>query len=258
MRAFMFFENTLHSIMESKLVTSPDRDTVEEWLSESKLRNACLSLYTRCEVMYDGRASSELATGDRFVLCKPDGSFIVHSETGCDPQNWMPPGATISINDETPTTVSVRRTDPVELIQVTCDTIHHMSLMPMDDNAELDLKGSEADLQEYIYENPELIEPGFRAIEKEKETDAGPVDIWGNDEHGTPAVLELKRRQCGPGDVDQLRRYLDHIDADVRGILVAPSFSDRALNMLDTHDLEHREIEPPEAGREEHYSLSDF
>lgn len=244
--------------MESNIIQSPDRDTVEKWLSESKLRNACLSLYTRCEVMYDGRASSELAAGDRFVLCKPDGSFIVHSETGCDPQNWMPPGATISIQSGTQIMLTVNRTDPTELIQVTCDTIHHMSLMPMDDNAELDLKGSEADLQDYVYENPELIEQGFRAIEKEKETDAGPVDIWGNDKNGTPVVLELKRRQAGPGEVDQLRRYLDHIDADVRGFLVAPSFSDRALNMLEAHELEYREIEPPEAGREEHQSLSDF
>ncbi len=244
--------------MESRVQVSPDPSTVEDWLVESKQRNACLSLYARCEVMYDGRATAELASGDRFILCKPDGAFVVHTESGCDPQNWMPPGATISVKETDPLTLKVVRSDPSELIQVTCEEVYHISFMPMDDNAELNLQGSEADLQEYIYDNPEVIEDGFRATEKEKETKAGPVDIWGYDTNGEPVLLELKRRTAGPDDVDQLRRYLDHLDMNVRGILVAPSFSDRSLNLLDEHDLESREVEPPAAGRDEYHSLSDF
>lgn len=244
--------------MDGRIEQSPDATDVDDWLGESKQRNACLSLYTRCEVMYDGRASAELASGDRFILCKPDGSFVVHTETGCDPQNWMPPGATISITETDPITVTARRSDPTEVIRVTCEEVYHMSFMPMDDDAELNLRGSEADLQEYIFKNPEIIEEGFRTTDREKETAAGPVDIWGYDENGSPVLLELKRRTAGPDDVDQLRRYLDHLEMEVRGILVAPSFSKRSLDMLDTHGLEHKEVEPPSAGRDEHHSLTDF
>ncbi len=244
--------------MESRIMKSPGSEDVDEWLTESKQRNACLSLYARCEVLYDGRATAELASGDRFILCKPDGAFVVHTETGCDPQNWMPPGARISLSSVDPVILTAIRSDPDEVIRVTCEEVYHMSFMPMDDDAELDLQGSEADLQEYIYDNPTVIEEGFRATEKERETAAGPVDIWGYDENGDPALLELKRRTAGPDDVDQLRRYLDHLDMDVRGILVAPSFSDRSLEMLATHGLEYREVEPPAAGREVHHTLTDF
>jgi len=208
--------------------------------------------------MYDGRASASLAAGDRLVLTKPDGSFVVHADSGCDPQNWMPPGASINIVDTDPVTISATRSDPNELIRVTCEEVYHASIMPMDDDAELNLEGTEADLQDYVFENPEVIEDGFRSTEKEKETAAGPVDIWGYDSNGEPVLLELKRRTAGPDDVDQLRRYLDHLEIEVRGILVAPSFSDLSLEMLDKHGLESREVEPQAAGRDEYHSLSDF
>lgn len=244
--------------MESRVRTLPTPSDIVDWLQESKQRNACISLYARCEVFYDGRARADLASGDRFILCKPDGSFVVHTDSGCDPKNWMPPGAQISITETDPVTLTATRSDPDEVIRVTCEEVYHMSFMPIDDDAELELHGSEADLQDYIYDNPEVIEDGFRATEKERETAAGPVDIWGYDENGDPVLLELKRRTAGPDDVDQLRRYLDHIEMDVRGMLIAPGFSDRSLEMLDTHGLEYREIEPPSAGREVHHTLSDF
>jgi RecB family endonuclease NucS len=208
--------------------------------------------------MYNGRAAAELATGDRFILCKPDGAIVVHAETGCDPQNWQPPGANIAITETDPLTLSAVRSDPVETIQVTFETVYHAAVMPMDDDTELQIQGSEADLQDYIYKNPEVIEAGFRPTEKERETKAGPVDIWGCDENGHPVILELKRRTAGPDDVYQLCRYLDHTDAEVRGILVAPSFSDRAVNLLNEHDLDHREVEPPSSGVTQCRSLSEF
>jgi len=170
----------------------------------------------------------------------------------------MPPGATIDVIELDPVKLEARRTDPSEVIRVTCEEVYHMSFMPMDDDAELNLEGTEADLQEYVFKNPEVIEDGFRSTEKEKETAAGPVDIWGYDADGHPVLLELKRRTAGPDDVDQLRRYLDHLDMEVRGILVAPTFSSRSLEMLNKHGLESREVEPQAAGRDEYHSLSEF
>jgi len=46
----------------------------------------------RCAVAYEGRAQSQLEAGDRFVLCKPDGTILVHSDTKQKPRNWQPPG----------------------------------------------------------------------------------------------------------------------------------------------------------------------
>jgi RecB family endonuclease NucS len=42
--------------MDSRVIQAPTPEDVEQLLAESKRRNACLSLYTRCAVAYEGRA----------------------------------------------------------------------------------------------------------------------------------------------------------------------------------------------------------
>lgn len=244
--------------MKGEVTQSPDPETISEWIDTQTQRNSSVALFTRCEVAYDGRASSELAAGDRFILCKPDGSFIVHTDSGCDPQNWMPPGGTITVTDTEPVTLKVRRSDPVEVIRVTCESVYFGAFMQIEDDAELQLQGSERDLQEYVFNNPSVFEDGFRTEEMERETPGGPVDIWGYDSNGNAVLMELKRRTGGPKDVEQLQRYVDNSRVDVRGVLVAPSFSERALAMIHDHELEYAEIEPPSAGKNEHKSLSEF
>jgi RecB family endonuclease NucS len=45
--------------------------------------------------------------------------------------------------------------------------------------------------------------------------------------------------------VSQLRRYVESVEADVRGILVAPSITERAERLLAESDLEARQVAPP-------------
>jgi RecB family endonuclease NucS len=64
-------------------------------------------------------------------------------------------------------------------------------------------------------------------------------------------VVELKRRRVGPDAVSQLNRYVDalrrdiHDGATVRGILVAPSVTDRARRLLAERGLAFVSLEPP-------------
>lgn len=37
-------------------------------------------MYTNCKVLYEGRALSELDWGERIILIKPDGSFLIHQD----------------------------------------------------------------------------------------------------------------------------------------------------------------------------------
>ena len=84
----------------------------------------------------------------------------------------------------------------------------------------------------------------------ERETPAGAVDIYGKDSSGTPTVVELKRRRVGPDAVSQLKRYVDALERDlsvgmsVRGILVAPSVTDRAKRLLTNEGLEFVSLNP--------------
>lgn len=208
--------------MDSSLITNPDPEDVDALLGEAKRRNACLSIYTRCHVAYEGRAQSQLESGDRFCLAKPDGTLLVHGDTDHEPRNWQPPGATIQITNTNPLTVTAIRTSPREVVRITCETVYHAALMPMDDNASLSLQGSEDDLRDRIFETPSLIEDGFRPEARERTTPAGPVDIWGYDGDGQPVILELKRRRVGPDAVSQLRRYVESVDPVCEGFSSRP------------------------------------
>jgi RecB family endonuclease NucS len=88
---------------------------------------------------------------------------------------------------------------------------------------------------------------------RERKTPAGPVDIYGKDHEGTPVIIELKRRRVGPDAVGQLQRYVTAVDSDLpagttpRGILIAPSVTDRAERLLDSEGLESISLAPPDS-----------
>ncbi|PSP51500.1 endonuclease NucS, partial [Halobacteriales archaeon QH_7_68_42] len=73
---------------------------------------------------------------------------------------------------------------------------------------------------------------------------------YGEDRDGRTVVLELKRRRVGPDAVGQLGRYVDalerdlHAETEVRGMLVAPSVTDRARRMLAERGLEFVALAP--------------
>ncbi|MFP9191164.1 endonuclease NucS [Natrialbaceae archaeon A-CW1-1] len=142
------------------------------------------------------------------------------------------------------------RSTPAEELVVTFDSVHQVSTFAMAAPDSIAVVGTEADLRDRILEEPALLEPGFRPLATERETPAGAIDIYGEDRTGRTVVVELKRRRVGPDAVGQLRRYIDalsrdlHADAEIRGVLVAPSVTDRAERLLAEHGLEFVALEP--------------
>jgi len=130
------------------------------------------------------------------------------------------------------------------------------------DYEELDLIGSEEDMANLIfYENPEVIEEGFKPIAKEKSISNGVIDILGRDKDGNMVVLELKRVRGSLGAVSQLKRYVDNLKEEnegLRGMLVAPSITDSAMKLLKEYGLEFREVHPPKKIRNENIIKLDF
>ncbi|MFB6301944.1 MAG: endonuclease NucS [Haloferacaceae archaeon] len=214
-------------------------------------RGDLVTLFGRCTVEYEGRAASSLGPGDRLVVLKPDGTALVHTEEKRTPVNWQPPGCEhrASVRDGRLRVRSVRST-PDERLDVRFERVHQLSAFAADDAGSFDLRGSEEDLREHVLANPDRIEAGFEPRATERETAAGPVDVFGVDGEGTPTVVELKRRRVGPDAVGQLARYVDALrrelgdGATVRGILVAPSVTDRAAALLDERGLAHVALDP--------------
>ena len=238
----------------------PTAEAAAELVSDGIDRGALVTLFGRCTVDYEGRAASELGLGDRHVMLKPDGAALVHTDEGQQPVNWQPPGCdhtcrvarggTDEQADDQRLVVESHRSSPEESLVVRFSSVAHAAAFAVSDPESLDVVGTEADLKERILGAPELVESGFRPLATERETPAGAVDIYGEDREGRTVVLELKRRRVGPDAVGQLSRYVEalrrdlHADAELRGILVAPSVTERAEALLAEKGLEFVSLTP--------------
>jgi len=211
-----------------------------------------------CQVDYEGRASSSLDFGDRLVILKKDGTALIHQNEKREPVNWQPPGssheAILKVEGEEPTDLILRsvRSNPFEVLDIAFREIHLLSILKGEDEAQLNLSGSEKSMGNRIMKQPDLIEQGFIPIEREKKTPFGPVDIFGKDYEGNIVVVELKRRRVGPDAVSQLKRYINALRKEesetkgenFRGILVAPSITDSAKDLLEEEGLEFVSLNP--------------
>lgn len=234
--------------------TTLHRPTHRETLWELEAafeRGDLITIFGRCTVDYDGRATSTLGPGNRLVILKPDGSTLVHTDEKRTPVNWQPPGCEqhASVRDGR-LRVRGTRTTPAETLDIHFEQVHQFSALDVTGGRDLDLYGSEEDLREHILDDPSLVEPGFTPLATERESTAGPMDIYGEAGDGTPVVVELKRRRVGPSAASQLQRYVEALhrefgdDVEVRGILVAPSVTDRAADLLAEKGLEFVALDP--------------
>lgn len=214
-------------------------------------RGDMVTLFGRCSVEYEGRASSTLGPGDRLVVLKPDGTALVHTDENRTPVNWQPPGSEhrAAVRDGR-LRVRSTRSSPEETLTVRFERVHQFSALSVTGGRAVDVHGSEEDLRQRILDDPALVEPGFVPEATERETAAGPVDVFGHDSAGTPVVVELKRRRVGPDAAGQLKRYVEAIGEElpdgvaVRGVLVAPSVTDRASDRLAEAGLEFVALDP--------------
>ena len=226
-------------------------------------RGDLVTLFGTCTVEYDGRAASSLGPGARLLVLKPDGSALVHTDEGRTPVNWQPPGSEhrAAVRDGRLRVRSVR-TSPAETLDVWFSAVDQLTAYGVTGGRSVEVVGSEADLKERVLAHPKLVESGFEPLATERESDAGPIDVFGRDAAGRPVVVELKRRRVGPDAVGQLARYVRALEEelgvtartdrdadtadrqDIRGILVAPSVTDRAAELLVERGFDHVALDP--------------
>ena len=215
-------------------------------------RGDLVTVFGTCTVEYDGRAASLLGPGARLVVLKPDGSALVHTDEGRTPVNWQPPGCEhrAAVRDGRLRIRSVR-TSPAETLDVRFSEVEQFAAYGVTGGRDVAVVGSEADLKDRVLADPAVVEPGFEPLATERESEAGPIDVFGRDADGHPVVVELKRRRVGPDAVGQLARYVAAVEREesdgttVRGVLLAPSVTDRARDLLAQEDLEHVAADPP-------------
>lgn len=199
----------------------------------------------RCGVDYEGRAQSKLAPGDRVVLIKADGTLLIHNPSGLKPVNWQPPGCTFTARmDGSILFLEARRAKPAETVQIRFEALEILGVAELMEGAPLELVGTEFDIRDTLMAKPELVEAGFVPWAKERITERGPMDLYGEDAKGRRVIVEVKRVAAGLAEATQLWRYVEKErtkrGVEVRGILVAPAISPRAQGLLREHGLEWR------------------
>jgi RecB family endonuclease NucS len=222
-------------------LSSPSPDEVVDAVKAAVRDRGMLTVQARCEVEYEGRTAGHLGPGDRVVMAKPDGTFLVHRPTNHKPVNWMPEGSLTARVSDGDAVLVAHRTDPTERVRVRVLEAYGLARFDADDGATYRESGTEAEMHSYIENNPGELEAGLRIVEHERETKYGFVDFYAVDAEGVPVVIEVKRIQATLNHVDQLKRYVslyEETNEEVRGMLVAPSASERVERALADDGLE--------------------
>ncbi len=140
------------------------------------------------------------------------------------------------------------RRNPPESLEVEICKTYMASYFKGKDTKSLELVGYEADMGDMIFQNPKIIEEGFRPTSREYSVENGFIDIMGKDKNGNLVIIELKSRRAGINAVKQLERYIKQFEDHkklVRGILVAPSITEDAFELLEEKKMEFISLEPP-------------
>lgn len=239
-----------------KVLKQPSAVEAHALIQEAVRDSALLLIIGKCKVEYVGRASSKLGLGDRLVVCKPDGSLLVHRPVGYEPVNWMPAGSyLLSLVEEGGLCLRSVRRKPFEELRVCFNSIYLAIAAQLIDEGEFAMYASEEDMRRAILIKPSIVEEGFKPYVKEKrlqlEGGEGYADLVGEDEVGNLVVIEVKRARVDRGAVLQLKQYVDALalrtPRRVRGIIVGPSITKEASTLARALSLDFKPLNPREA-----------
>lgn len=232
------------------MLIKPKVSEAEDVVREAISHHRTLLIVGKCSVDYFGRARSRLELGERILIVKADGSFLVHRSIGYEPVNWMPGGNVIFHVQSKEDVLEIRavRQKPSESVKVSFGSIQLVTALSLVDIAEFSLYASEEDMQRAVLLKPELLEEGFKLISWEKKVEPGFIDVYGTDKDGKLVVVEIKRKTAGKDAVLQLAKYIEAIrskaDREVRGILASPKIAKDVQRLLVTSGLEFKHLDP--------------
>jgi RecB family endonuclease NucS len=176
-------------------------------------RHGVRVLVCRCSIGYAGRLTTRLASGDRVVLFKEDGSVAVHALKGAKPINYMPGPTSVREDAEV---IRVYRPVSDETLTIVVEQVHHDARHALSDEA---------------------------ILERERLTDVGPVDLWCRDANGLVTLIEVKRVRAVAAAVEQVVRYREQALRNaalgsIRALVVAPEFAPQAKVLAEARDVE--------------------
>jgi len=201
----------------------------------------------RCSVDYVGRLSARLDEATRLIMVKGDGTVLIHSETSHRPLNWMTAPCTLVV--EAGAKKGRKREPDVwvvtnkggEQLRITMFELVHDSGHELGVDPGLVKEGVEAQLQELLAAQVEVLGEGWSLVRREYPTAIGPVDLMCRNADGASVAVEIKRRGEIDG-VEQLTRYLELLNRDpllapVTGVYAAQEIKPQARTLAEDRGI---------------------
>ncbi len=228
-------------------------ESIAAKIKEALKRNETIVIAGECEVNYSGRVEAELPIGERLLLIKADKAFLVHQPEGHQPINYMRSESKHQINvEEGNIVIRSQNLANKDFMKVIIKKVHFYQSKKLEDGQKIRVVGTEKDMSEMIYKNPELISKDFKPLSMEEHTKYGFIDVFGHDKEGNIVIIECKRFRADLSAVTQLRRYVEKIATakgigleKVRGIIAAPKITANAKQMLEDWGYSFVAVNPP-------------
>ncbi|MBR9692971.1 DUF91 domain-containing protein [Candidatus Woesearchaeota archaeon] len=220
--------------------------------TEARAKHEMLVFFCSCEIVYSGRAEAHLPKGDRLIVIKQDGVFLIHQPEKGNPINYLKSGAELNLEKhEGHLLLKGKFTPNKEFLDVEIYTVYDILRRRLEDGQQQTLMGSEADMSDHIRDNPKIISKDFKPVSREEHTKVGFLDVFGHDGKGKLVVIECKRYTAGLSAVSQLHRYVEKIKEikgtkKVTGILACPKVTTNAKEMLKGYGYSWANIKPPQ------------
>lgn len=228
-----------------------DRSSFIEEFEQTRSGHEMLVFFCSCEINYSGRAEAHLPKGDRLIVIKQDGVFLIHQPEKGNPINYLKTGAELTLEKyEGRLLMKGKYTPNKEFLDVEIYKVYDVMRRRLEDGQKQILQGSEADMSDAIRDNPSLISNDFKPVSREEQTKVGFVDVFGHDGHGNLMVIECKRYTASLSAVSQLHRYVEKIKevkgtTNVKGIMACPKITANAEEMLKSYGYEWKLVKPP-------------
>lgn len=229
------------------LIRSPSHRELADFVASGHANSELITIYATCDVEFTGNREGTIGEGERVIICKKDGSVVVHRPTSARAvasQGVRSTLETLVLEDRVRiySASSQHETIRVDITAASVAVRHGAQ-----DDATLQEDQTEQQMHRAIELSPESIEDGLRIIEHERKIPHGRIDFFGKDIDGNPVIIEVKQPTAKYTHVDQLQRYVSYfresIDSHVRGILVAPSIHASVKRLLRDQHLEWDEFE---------------
>lgn len=110
----------------------------------------------------------------------------------------------------------------------------------------MEIEKTEQEIEDFLSNNLEIIEPGLRLIRRQYKTKYGVLDLLCLDKEGNKVAIEVKK-EANTNSPGQLSKYVFALKKEfpgtfVRGILVSPSISTEIGELCNHFFLDFKEL----------------